>query len=114
MFSALLLAWYDEHKRVLPFRGTKDPYRIWVSEIMLQQTRTETVGAYYTRFLNRFPDVFALAEAPEEDVLKCWEGLGYYSRARKKLLRNSMAACSRLTWICCGRCLAWGITPPRR
>ena len=82
MLSALLLAWYDENKRVLPFRGTKDPYRIWVSEIMLQQTRTETVGAYYERFLARFPDVFALADAPEEDVLKCWEGLGYYSRAR--------------------------------
>ncbi|MBR0409258.1 MAG: A/G-specific adenine glycosylase [Clostridia bacterium] len=82
MFSALLLAWYDEHKRVLPFRGTKDAYRVWVSEIMLQQTRTETVSGYYTRFINRFPDLFALAEAPEEDVLKCWEGLGYYSRAR--------------------------------
>ena len=82
MFSALLLAWYDRCGRVLPFRGTKDPYRIWVSEIMLQQTRTETVGAYYARFLSRFPDVFALAAAPEEDVLKCWEGLGYYSRAR--------------------------------
>ena len=82
MFSALLLSWYDAHKRVLPFRGTKDPYRIWVSEIMLQQTRTETVGAYYARFLQRFPDVFSLAAAPEEDVLKCWEGLGYYSRAR--------------------------------
>ena len=82
MFSTLLLAWYDAHKRVLPFRGTRDPYRIWISEIMLQQTRTETVGAYYTRFLARFPDVFALADAPEQDVLKCWEGLGYYSRAR--------------------------------
>ena len=82
MFSALLLAWYDAHGRTLPFRGTKDPYRIWLSEIMLQQTRTETVGAYYTRFLARFPDVFSLAAAPEQDVLKCWEGLGYYSRAR--------------------------------
>ena len=82
MLSALMLAWYDENGRTLPFRGTKDPYRIWVSEIMLQQTRTETVGAYYERFLRRFPDVFALADAPEEDVLKCWEGLGYYSRAR--------------------------------
>ncbi len=82
MFASLLLSWYDVHKRVLPFRGTKDPYRIWVSEIMLQQTRTETVGAYYERFLSRFPDVSALANAPEEDVLKCWEGLGYYSRAR--------------------------------
>ena len=82
MFSALLLAWYDQNRRTLPFRGTKDPYRVWVSEIMLQQTRTETVGAYYQRFLQRFPDVFALASAPEEDVLKHWEGLGYYSRAR--------------------------------
>ena len=82
LLSTLLLAWYDVHGRVLSFRGTKDPYRIWVSEIMLQQTRTETVGAYYARFLERFPDVFSLAAAPEQDVLKCWEGLGYYSRAR--------------------------------
>ncbi len=82
MLSTLLLAWYDAHGRILPFRGTKNPYRIWLSEIMLQQTRTETVGAYYTRFLERFPDVFSLAAAPEQDVLKCWEGLGYYSRAR--------------------------------
>ena len=82
MLSTLLLAWYDVNKRVLPFRGTKDPYRIWVSEIMLQQTRTETVGAYYERFLALFPDVFALAAAKEQEVLKAWEGLGYYSRAR--------------------------------
>lgn len=77
-----LLAWYDVHGRTLPFRGTKDPYRIWLSEIMLQQTRTETVGVYFMNFLSRFPDVFALAAAPEEEVLKMWEGLGYYSRAR--------------------------------
>ena len=82
MLPSLLLAWYDQHKRVLPFRGTRDAYRVWVSEIMLQQTRTETVGAYYTRFLARFPDVLSLAAAQEQDVLKCWEGLGYYSRAR--------------------------------
>ena len=82
MFSTLLLAWYDAHRRSLPFRGTRDPYRIWISEIMLQQTRTETVAGYYRRFLERFPDVFSLAGAPEQDVLKCWEGLGYYSRAR--------------------------------
>ena len=82
MFAALLLAWYDQHGRTLPFRGTKDPYKIWVSEIMLQQTRTETVAGYYERFLRRFPDIRSLADAPEEDVLKCWEGLGYYSRAR--------------------------------
>lgn len=77
-----MLSWYDEKKRVLPFRGTHDPYLIWVSEIMLQQTRTETVSGYFTRFVTRFPDVFSLASAPEEDVLKLWEGLGYYSRAR--------------------------------
>ncbi len=58
-----LLRWYDAHRRVLPFRGTHDPYRVWLSEIMLQQTRTETVGAYYTRFLAQFPDVFALSAA---------------------------------------------------
>ena len=80
--SQRLLAWYDVHGRSLPFRGTKDPYRIWVSEIMLQQTRTETAGGYFLRFTERFPDVYALADANEQDVLKMWEGLGYYSRAR--------------------------------
>lgn len=80
--SEALLDWYDLHKRALPFRGGRDPYGIWVSEIMLQQTRTETVSAYWQRFMARFPDVFALAAAPEQEVLKLWEGLGYYSRAR--------------------------------
>jgi A/G-specific adenine glycosylase len=77
-----LLAWYQQEKRDLPWRRTKDPYAIWISEIMLQQTRVETVKEYYRRFIARFPDVAALAQAPEEDVLKLWEGLGYYSRAR--------------------------------
>jgi len=77
-----LLPWYDENKRVLPFRGTRDPFAVWISEIMLQQTRTETVSGYFTRFLERFPDVEALALADEQEVLKYWEGLGYYSRAR--------------------------------
>ena len=72
-----LLKWYDRHGRTLPFRGTRDPYRIWVSEIMLQQTRTETAGGYFLRFMERFPDVFSLADANEQDVLKLWEGLGY-------------------------------------
>jgi len=80
--SALLLNWYDAVKRDLPWRRTKDPYRIWLSEIMLQQTRVETVKGYYARFLERCPTVEALANAPEETVLKLWEGLGYYSRAR--------------------------------
>lgn len=82
LIASELLQWYDKNGRHLPFRGTHDPYRVWLSEIMLQQTRTETVGAYYERFLLRFPDVHALALASEEEVLKVWEGLGYYSRAR--------------------------------
>ena len=81
-FSKDLLSWYDRNARALPWRGERDPYRIWLSEIMLQQTQTETVKGYYARFLERFPDVFALAAAPEEAVLKLGEGLGYYSRAR--------------------------------
>lgn len=80
--SPLLLAWYDRHARTLPWRGIHDPYRTWVSETMLQQTRVETVLGYYDRFLARFPTVADLAAAPEDDVLKLWEGLGYYSRAR--------------------------------
>lgn len=81
-FSDLLLAWYDRHARVLPWRGIHDPYATWVSETMLQQTRVETVLSYYDRFLRRFPTVAALAAASEADVLKLWEGLGYYRRAR--------------------------------
>ena len=80
--APLLLAWYDRHARTLPWRGIHDPYRTWVSETMLQQTRVETVIGYYARFLQRFPTVAELAAAPEDDVLKMWEGLGYYSRAR--------------------------------
>lgn len=77
-----LLNWYDLHKRSLPWRESTDPYRVWLSEIMLQQTRAETVKPYYARFLERYPDVFALADADEDSILKLWEGLGYYSRAR--------------------------------
>ncbi len=80
--ASLLLAWYDRHARTLPWRGIHDPYRTWVSETMLQQTRVETVLGYYERFLARFPTISDLAAAPEDDVLKLWEGLGYYSRAR--------------------------------
>ena len=80
--NELLLNWYDQNARTLPWRGTNDVYRIWLSEIMLQQTQAATVRGYYARFLGRFPDVFALAAANEDDVLKLWEGLGYYSRAR--------------------------------
>lgn len=80
--APLLLAWYDQHARTLPWRGIHDAYRTWVSETMLQQTRVETVLGYYDRFLQRFPTIADLAAAPEDDVLKLWEGLGYYSRAR--------------------------------
>jgi A/G-specific adenine glycosylase len=81
-FRKQLLAWFRQFQRDLPWRRTKDPYRIWVSEIMLQQTRVAAVIPYYDRFLARFPDVRALAEAPQEEVLLLWSGLGYYSRAR--------------------------------
>lgn len=77
-----LCAWFAKNQRDLPWRHTRDPYHIWVSEIMLQQTRVDTVIAYYHRFLTQFPTVEALAAAPLEAVLKAWEGLGYYSRAR--------------------------------
>ena len=77
-----LLAWYRAHKRDLPWRKNKDPYRIWISEIMLQQTRVETVIPYYERFLSNFPTVADLAEADADKLLNLWAGLGYYSRAR--------------------------------
>jgi A/G-specific adenine glycosylase len=80
--SRLLLAWYARGHRDLPWRHTRDPYLIWVSEIMLQQTRAQAVIPYYRRFLERFPTVEALAAAEEDDVLALWSGLGYYSRAR--------------------------------
>ena len=81
-FARALLDWYDAGHRDLPWRRTRDAYRVWVSEIMLQQTRAETVIPYYERFLARYPTVRALAESDEEELLKYWEGLGYYSRAR--------------------------------
>ncbi len=77
-----LLAWYDTHKRDLPWRRDRDPYHVWVSEIMLQQTRVEAVKGYYQRFLDALPDVAALAAFPEDKLLKLWEGLGYYNRVR--------------------------------
>jgi A/G-specific adenine glycosylase len=77
-----LLGWFRKYRRELPWRLNKDPYRIWLSEIMLQQTRVAAVIPYYEQFLERFPDIRALAEAPEEEVLRLWSGLGYYSRAR--------------------------------
>jgi len=82
-FAARLLGWFDRHgRRSLPWQQTQDPYRIWLSEIMLQQTQVETVVPYYLRFLARYPDVRALAGAPLDQVLELWSGLGYYARAR--------------------------------
>ncbi len=81
-FTEILLRWYARHKRDLPWRHEHDPYRIWVSEIILQQTRVVQGTGYYLRFLEKFPDIFSLAAASVEQVLKVWEGLGYYSRAR--------------------------------
>lgn len=77
-----LVRWFEEHKRALPWRQNRDPYRVWVAEVMLQQTRVDTVAPRYVSFLRRFPSVEALAAAGEDEVLKEWEGLGYYSRAR--------------------------------
>jgi len=79
---ARLLAWYAEHRRDLPWRRTRDPYHLWVAEVMLQQTQVATVIPYYARFLARFPTAEALAAASLDEVLKAWEGLGYYARAR--------------------------------
>ncbi len=81
-FSAPLLSWYQENKRDLPWRNTRDPYHIWLSEVMLQQTRAEAVKPYYDRFLSRVKTIFDLACTEEDALSKLWEGLGYYSRAR--------------------------------
>ena len=76
-FLKTLFSWYAENKRNMPWRRTKDPYKIWISEIILQQTRVEQGWSYYERFIERFPDIRSLAEAEEEEVLKVWQGLGY-------------------------------------
>src|ERR1700681_190871 len=92
--ASVLLAWYDRHRRVLPWRARKgeaaDPYRVWLSEIMLQQTTVRAVAPYYARFVDSFPTVKHLAAAPLEDVLKLWAGLGYYARAR------NLHACAKI------------------
>jgi A/G-specific adenine glycosylase len=89
-----LLAWYRRERRDLPWRRTRDPYAIWVSEVMLQQTQVKTALPYYERWIRRFPNVRALAAAGEDDVLQLWQGLGYYSRA-KSLLRGARAVVER-------------------
>ena len=82
VFSSTLIAWYQAHKRDLPWRHTQNPYYIWLSEVILQQTRVAQGLPYYLKFVENYPTVIALAEAPSEDVLRLWQGLGYYSRAR--------------------------------
>src|ERR1700753_3942851 len=82
-FSTLLLKWNKgKNSRIMPWKGEKDPYKIWLSEIILQQTRVEQGWAYYEKFLSTFPTIRDLARAPEQKVFKLWEGLGYYSRCR--------------------------------
>ena len=98
-FAARLLAWYDRHGRSdLPWQQRRTPYRVWVSEVMLQQTRVETVIPYFERFMARFPEVEALAAAPQDEVLHLWSGLGYYARAR-----NLHAAAKRMVEAYGGR-----------
>src|SRR4051794_8501603 len=96
--AAALLLWYDRHRRVLPWRAlpgeSPDPYRVWLSEIMLQQTTVKAVGPYFARFTARWPNVRALAQAPLDDVLKLWAGLGYYARAR------NLHACAKAVVEC--------------
>ena len=81
-FTPRLLAWFAAHQRDLPWRRTYEPYHVWISEIMLQQTQMDRVVGFFTRFIERFPDIVSLAETGEDELLKMWEGLGYYSRAR--------------------------------
>ena len=81
-FTPKLMEWYEQNDRPMPWKGEKNPYFIWLSEIILQQTRVEQGLPYYNRFVEKYPTVFDLAKAPEDEVMKVWEGLGYYSRAR--------------------------------
>src|SRR5258707_8308810 len=97
-FQSALLRWYDRNRRDLPWRRTRDPYRIWVSEIMLQQTRVAAVLEHYRLFLGAFPTVEALAAASEPEVLALWSGLGYYRRARVLYLAGARGGegCARV------------------
>ncbi len=89
-----LLGWYQENRRRLPWRENREPYRVWASEIMLQQTRVEAVIPYYERFMERCPTIASLAACEDEELLKLWEGLGYYSRARN-LKAAAQVICER-------------------
>ncbi len=108
-FTTRLLDWYAGHARSLPWRGHSDPYAVWVSEIMLQQTRVETVIPYFERWMYRFPTLAALAQADQQDVLAAWEGLGYYSRARN-LQRAAQVVMAEYAGLPARRCA--GSAPP--
>ena len=82
LFSRSIQVWYRRNHRILPWRETKDPYKIWLSEVIMQQTRVDQGISYYFKFVENYPDIFSLAEADEQEVLRLWQGLGYYSRAR--------------------------------
>lgn len=96
IFSEAIVEWYKEYKRDLPWRESSDPYRIWISEIILQQTRVAQGYDYFLRFIKRFPDVKALADADEDEVMKYWQGLGYYSRCPQP--------------ACCGQKYEWSFS----
>lgn len=93
-FSDKILAWYRHNRRDLPWRETRDPYKVWLSEIILQQTRVAQGLPYYHKFLQNYPTVEKLAEANEQEILKLWQGLGYYSRARN-LHATAQMVCSQ-------------------
>ena len=97
-FTSSLLSWYDRNARKLPWRGSRDPYIIWVSEVIFQQTRIEQGTGYFLRFVARFPDLSSLATAEEDEVLRLWQGLGYYSRARN-MLYTARHICTNLSGI---------------
>ena len=108
--SAVLIEWYGRHFRPLPWRETSDPYLIWLSEVILQQTRVAQGLDYFRRFASRFPDVRSLAAATEDEVLKLWQGLGYYSRARS-LHAAARRVAERFDGV---RCPAWATIRPRQ
>ena len=92
IFSGSIVTWYEENKRDLPWRNTRNPYKIWLSEVILQQTRVKQGLPYYEKFIEKYPNVAALAQAKEQDVLRTWQGLGYYSRAR------NLHRCAKIIW----------------
>ena len=110
-FRRNLLRWYERHARDLPWRKTRDAYLIWISEVMLQQTTVTAVAPYFERFVARFPTIADLAEADEEDVLRMWEGLGYYSRARLASPTAFRSWAERLRGVTIRSGLPYGFTP---